>query len=97
MVQLLLDLIWRRKWRVTSHLLMAMLLVAPQWAAGKSKSKTTTVQVPELQLEGGRKLTFERSLTTDRDVRPSPASLPRYSTSSSARLTCTSWFVLTAW
>jgi DNA-binding beta-propeller fold protein YncE len=72
MVQLLLDRSWRRKQRLTSHLLMAMLLVVPSWGAGKSKPKTTTVQVPDLQLEGGRKLTFERSLTTDRDVRPKP-------------------------
>jgi len=48
-----------------------MLTLTPSWAAPK-KAKTTEVEVPELLLEGGRKLTFERSLSTDRDVRPKP-------------------------
>ena len=44
--------------------------VAPAWGASKPNSKTTEVQVPELLLEGGRKLSFERSFSTDRDVKP---------------------------
>jgi DNA-binding beta-propeller fold protein YncE len=52
---------------------MAGLVLLPSGAAtAKSKPKTTTVEVPQLLLEGGRKLTFERSLQSDRDVRPKP-------------------------
>ncbi len=49
---------------------MTMLLALP--VAAKSKPKTTTVQVPQLLLEGGRKLTFVRTIQTDRDVRGKP-------------------------
>jgi DNA-binding beta-propeller fold protein YncE len=52
--------------------LVLVLLAAPAWAAGKSKPKSTEVPVPELLLDGGRKLTFERSFSSDRDVRPKP-------------------------
>ena len=38
-------------------------------AAPRGKSKTVEVHVPELLLDGGRKLTFDRSLSSDRDVR----------------------------
>jgi len=50
---------------------MAVLCLTPSWSSPK-KSKTTEVQVPELLLPEGRKLTFERGLQTDRDVRPKP-------------------------
>ncbi len=50
---------------------MAVLCLTPSWSSSK-KPKTTEVQVPELLLPEGRKLTFERSLQTDRDVRPKP-------------------------
>ena len=55
---------------------MAALLLTLSWGAPK-KSKTTEVQVPELLLEGGRKLTFERSFTSDRDVRGKPGFFTR--------------------
>jgi DNA-binding beta-propeller fold protein YncE len=55
---------------------MAALLLTPSWGAPK-KSKAAEVQVPELLLEGGRKLTFERSLTSDRDVRGKPGFFTR--------------------
>ena len=49
-----------------------------RWAAQrKANPKTTTVAGPELLLEGGRKLTFERSLTSDRDVRGKPGFFTR--------------------
>ena len=52
--------------------MMALLLLFGRPAFAKPKAKTTTVQVPQLLLEGGRKLTFERSFSSDRDVRPKP-------------------------
>jgi DNA-binding beta-propeller fold protein YncE len=69
MVQFLLSTAHRRSPRVFLSsilgLLLSIVLVAPVAQAGQ---KTTEARVPELLLEGGRKLTFERSITADRDV-----------------------------
>ncbi len=57
---------------------MASLLLMPcAWAGGKSKPKATEVSVPELLLDGGRKLTFERAISDDRDVRGKPGFFTR--------------------
>jgi DNA-binding beta-propeller fold protein YncE len=78
MVQFLLDEARRtRSILAVPVLIAALLLPCVPSAEAKNKSKTTTVQVPELLLEGGRKLTFERSLTSDRDVRPKPGIFTR--------------------
>ena len=68
MVQFLLARAGGRHLRLAWYIILGMLLAQPGWAA--SKPKTTQVQVPELLLEGGRKLSFERSFNTDRDVKP---------------------------
>jgi len=68
MVQFLLKGAGVRHLRLTKYIILGLLLVQPGWAA--SKPKTTQVEVPELLLEGGRKLSFERSFETDRDVKP---------------------------
>jgi DNA-binding beta-propeller fold protein YncE len=70
MVQLLLREAGKRHLRPVWYIMLGLVLVQPNWAAGKSKPKTTQIQVPELLLEGGRKLSFERSFSTDRDVKP---------------------------
>src|SRR5271165_5633158 len=75
MVQFLLRRAGKGQSRCACFIVMAMLLALP--AAARSKPKTTTVQVPELLLEGGRKLTFERTLSTDRDVRGKPGFFTR--------------------
>ena|SRR5579863_1053962 len=54
-----------------------LLLVLPAWVAAKDKAKSVTVEVPELLLDGGRKLTFERSLSSDRDIRSKPGFFTR--------------------
>jgi len=77
MVQFLLRERGARNWKRVWPLLLALLLLSNTWVAGKSKSKPTIVEVPELLLDGGRKLTFERSLTSDRDVRPKPGFFTR--------------------
>jgi DNA-binding beta-propeller fold protein YncE len=78
MVQFLLNEARRSTWQITATAVMAAMLLSPAIpAAAKAKSKTNTVQVPELLLEGGRKLTFERSFTSDRDVRPKPGVFTR--------------------
>jgi DNA-binding beta-propeller fold protein YncE len=76
MVQFLLDRARRTNWRLAIPGLMVALCLTPSWGAPK-KSKTTEVQVPELLLEGGRKLTFERSIAADRDVRGKPGIFTR--------------------
>ncbi len=44
-------------------------LLAPGAVAAAKKSKPSPQPVPELLLEGGRKLSFERSFTNEADVR----------------------------
>jgi len=75
MVQFLLTKAGGRLYRCACIIAVAMLLAAP--GAAKSKPKTTTVQVPQLLLEGGRKLTYLRSIQTDRDVRAKPGFFTR--------------------
>ena len=55
----------------------ALLLLPGASAAGRSKPKATSVEVPQLLLDGGRTLTFQRSFTSDRDVRPKPGFFAR--------------------
>ena len=40
------------------------------WAASKPKTTPAPVEVPELLLDGGRKLTWERSFSLEREVKP---------------------------
>ena len=77
MVQLLLARLWGTKKQAAVPILMAALLLAGSFASAKSKPKPTTVQVPQLLLDGGRKLTFERSFLSDRDVRSKPGFFTR--------------------
>lgn len=70
MVQLLLKETGGRHLRLACYVVLGLLFLRPGWAASKLNSKPTQVQVPELLLEGGRKLSFERSFSTDRDVKP---------------------------
>lgn len=59
--------------RLPRELLLAILLVlAAAPAFSKSKPKTTSVEVPQLLLDGGRSLTYQRSFASDREVRPKP-------------------------
>ena len=49
---------------------MFVCLLALPALVNAKKSKTVPVQVPQLELEGGRKLTFERSLSTEQEINP---------------------------
>jgi len=52
-------------------LLLLLLPLGPAWASGKKdKDKPTSPKPPDLLLEGGRKLTYERSFGLERDVKP---------------------------
>ena len=48
-----------------------MLLLAPLWAA-ENKQSPTVLLPPDLLLEGGRKLTYERTFSTEKEVRGKP-------------------------
>jgi DNA-binding beta-propeller fold protein YncE len=58
-------------------IVVIVFLVGANAAAARVKSKTTQVRVPELLLQGGRKLTFDRSISSDRDVRRKPGFFTR--------------------
>jgi DNA-binding beta-propeller fold protein YncE len=49
---------------------VAVFLLAPALAVAKPKKGTVEVRIPELLLDGGRKLSFERSFSSERDVKP---------------------------
>src|SRR5215472_3751484 len=68
MVQFLLSKTGIRRWCVFS-LVFAMVLTAPAWAAGKVKQPSTDVKVPDLLLDGGRVVKFERVFSNDREVK----------------------------
>ncbi|MFZ0774673.1 MAG: 6-bladed beta-propeller [Candidatus Sulfotelmatobacter sp.] len=47
-----------------------LLLLAPAWASRKPKDKLVEPGPPDLLLEGGRKLSYERSFHSEREVKP---------------------------
>jgi len=55
-----------------------LLVVSPVWAGQKNKKSgqkdAVQVSVPELLLEGGRKLVYERNFGWERDVKPKKGS-----------------------
>jgi len=60
----------RPRWGVLVVLFLWLLL--PAWASKIQKETPTEPPPPDLLLEGGRKLTFERSFSSDLDVRGKP-------------------------
>jgi DNA-binding beta-propeller fold protein YncE len=48
----------------------AFLLVSPAFAAKDKKKELNRVEVPDLLMDGGRKLSYERSFTSQREVKP---------------------------
>jgi len=61
---------WRRGLEIAG--LSALLTVLPGAQAGAAKRPTESVrqQVPDLLMDGGRRLTFERSFSLEREVKP---------------------------
>jgi len=69
MVQLLLRHAERRFLRIGVKLAcIAVLLAAPSWASKEKKDKTVEPAPPDLLLEGGRKLHYERSFSSEKEV-----------------------------
>jgi DNA-binding beta-propeller fold protein YncE len=50
--------------------MLVVLLAAPAWSAKQPKIPLTQPAGPELLLDGGRKLTWERSFSLEREVKP---------------------------
>ena len=69
MVQLLLSLVEGRFFRVGAWLaVLAVLVASPAWASKAKKEKTAAPGPPDLLLEGGRKLHYERSFSSSKEV-----------------------------
>ncbi len=49
---------------------LALLLLVPAWGAPNNKTRPAEQPVPDLLLEGGRKLAYERDFSWERDVKP---------------------------
>ena len=69
MVQFLLGKTGTRRWCATFSLL-AIIYVVPLWATGKTQAPSTEIKVPDLLLDGGRTVKFERVFSNDREVKP---------------------------
>ena len=76
MVQFLLGRASARKHRPVLEVALAtLLLISPGWAAEKNnkvdkKAAAVPANVPDLLLEGGRKLVYERNFSWEREVKP---------------------------
>jgi 6-bladed beta-propeller protein len=68
MVQLLLNRRCARSWNTARATLVILALALPTWAA-KPAPKQAEAAPPDLLLQGGRKLSYERSFGTEREVR----------------------------
>ena len=57
--------------RVTAFWLAGFLLLHPAYAAAdKKKNEPVRIDMPELLLDGGRKLRFERIFSSEQEVKP---------------------------
>jgi sugar lactone lactonase YvrE len=71
MVQHLLDVAGRSSLkRALGWITAIALCMAPAWASHRPKEKPAASSVPELTLLGGRKLSYEHSFSSEREVRP---------------------------
>ncbi len=69
MVQLLLRLEERRYVQFGARLACVVLLLAtPLWASKEKKQKPSEPPPPDIQLEGGRKLHYERTFSSEKEV-----------------------------
>ena len=68
MVQFLLSKTPIRRWCVSVSLLAIVCLV-PAGATGRAKAAPAEIKVPDLLLDGGRTVKFERVFSNDREVK----------------------------
>ena len=72
MVQCLLIVARARKVRAAVAMALLAILIAVPVSASKRKKAEAAPPWPELLLEGGRKLSFERTLSSEREIRGKP-------------------------
>ena len=71
MVQFLLGrAVTKKTSLVVGVLCVVFVALIPAWASRQPKKNPTLVTVPDLLLDGGRKLTYERSFGSEREVKP---------------------------
>ena len=70
MVRLFLNRKYRLRWHRAIWIGLIVLAGTAALAASKPKTPTAPVEGPELLLDGGRKLTWERSFSLEREVKP---------------------------
>ena len=72
MVQLLLGEVGKTKFRakVFAACVSGLLAMNLAWAANNKKKEVNTIQIPDLLMNGGRKLSFERMFSSEREVKP---------------------------
>jgi len=71
MVQLLLTRVGQRAIRRTTLAgCAALLMVSPILATKDKKKEAEPIVVPDLLMDGGRKLSFERTFHSEREVKP---------------------------
>src|SRR5271166_661540 len=70
MVRLLLSQMGKSLLRNATWASLVLVLMIPVWPANRPKETTKQPAGPELLLEGGRKLTYERSFSLQREVKP---------------------------
>jgi DNA-binding beta-propeller fold protein YncE len=72
MVQRILTRMRARRQRQAAWVLVLVVLLLPALFAKEKKPPATVPMPPDLLLEGGRKLSFERVLSSERDIRGKP-------------------------
>jgi len=72
MDQLLLGAVRKTNFRgrIAAGCLTATLLVSPAFATKDKKKEATSIAVPDLLMDGGRKLSYERSFSNEHEVKP---------------------------
>lgn len=56
--------------RLLSAIVLAVALLSPAWASKRPKSTAPQALPPDILMDGGRKLSFERSFSLEREVKP---------------------------
>ena len=72
MVQRILSRMYAMKLRKAGWMLCVAVLLPGNLFAANKKGQAAVAAPPDLLLEGGRKLAFERALASERDIRGKP-------------------------
>lgn len=56
--------------KILAGCLAGLVLMSPTWAAGDKKKEPVKTEIPDLLMDGGRKLSYERSFSNEHEVKP---------------------------